>query len=512
VTRRASPFLVAVLAALSVLAAKTRAQDEPVEKRFTLLYTTDIHAHYLGKDDGKGGKKGGMAALAAKVAAIKEEVSHPVFLFDSGDVMTGHPISDLEYQGVTGGALYEMMNLVGYDAWCLGNHDFDHGRENVSKIVQLLKFPTLSANLAVEGEPAIALERWKVIEKNGVRLGVFGLMTENFAKVTGKDKVKGVTATKCVDAAREAVAALASHCDVIVALSHCGSSEDIKLADQVKGINVILSGHNHQPLKPAFHGDTIVAEGEVWSEKLGRMDLKWTKGKYDRPFIMESKLLPLEPAEAKGELKKVLDHVYEQVGKRLEEKLATIETPWKRNNRGESNIGGFFADGLKTFAKCDCAFLNSGGIRANHEGPDVTLGTVLEIFPFENSTVTFELSGADLWKACEKNATAQITNEYGVLQVGGVAYEWKRHGKKAEILKVTVNGEPLDKEKKYRCASLDFVAVDQSEKYLGPDVKVENVERLHVTMSKVAEEWVREQGKKGPIKATLEGRMAEQKK
>ena len=273
---------------------------------------------------------------------------------------------------------------------------------------------------------------------------------------------------------------------------------------------MILSGHNHQPLKPAFHGNTLVAEGEIWSEKLGRIDLKWTKEKFDRPMIMESKLLPLEPVEPKGELKKVLDHVYEQVGKKLEEKLATIETPWKRNNRGESNIGGFFADGLKTWAKCDCAFLNSGGIRANHEGPDVTLGTVLEIFPFDNSTVTFELSGADLWKACEKNATAQVTNEYGVLQVGGVAYEWKRNGKKAEVLNVTVNGEPLDKEKKYRCASLDFVAVDQSEKYLG-DVKVQNVEHLHVTMSKVAEEWVREQGKKGPIKAALDGRMAEQK-
>ena len=223
-TRRSSSLLLAVLAALSVvgfssLAAKSRAGDEPVEKRFTLLYTTDIHAHYLGKDDGKGGKKGGMAALAAKVAAIREEAKHPVFLFDSGDVMTGHPISDLDYQGVTGGALYEMMNLAGYDAWCLGNHDFDHGRENVSKIVQLLKFPTLSANLVVEGEPAIKHERWKVIEKGGLKLGVFGLMTENFAKVTGKDRVKGITATKCADAAREAVAALASRCDVIVALS-----------------------------------------------------------------------------------------------------------------------------------------------------------------------------------------------------------------------------------------------------------------------------------------------------
>lgn len=503
--------LVFASAAFFVGAPRAGGDDEPREKRFTLLYTTDIHGHYLGRDDGKGAKKGGMAAVAAKVAAIKEEVKHPVFLFDSGDVMTGHPVSDLEWQGVTGGALYEMMNLVGYDAWCIGNHDFDHGRANVSKIVELLKFPTLSANLRVEGEPAIKLQRWKIIEKGGVKLGVFGLMSEHFAEVTGRDKVQGITATKCAEAAREAVAALGSSCDAIIGLSHCGSDADIKLVDQVKGITVMLSGHNHQPLKPAFHGDTIVAEGAIWSEKLGRMDLKWNKAKFDKPLIMESKLLPLEAAEPTGELKKLLDHVYENVGKRLEEKLAKLDEPWKRNNRGESNIGGFFADGLKSFGKADCAFLNSGGIRANLDGPDVTLGDVLEIFPFENTTVVFELTGADLWKACEKNANAQLSNEYGVLQIAGVRYEWKRHGKTAEVTKVTVNGEALDREKKYRCAAIDFVALDQHEKYLGPDVKVDKVEKLNVTMSKVAEDWVREQGQKGPIKAAVEGRMAEQK-
>lgn len=512
--RRRSSLVVALGALgafLAVAATSTsRAGDEPREKRFTILYTTDIHAHYLGRENSKGQRHGGMAALAAKVKEIRAESKDPVFVFDSGDMMTGHPASDLEYQGVTGGALYEMMNQVGYDAWCIGNHDFDHGRANVSKIVELLKFPTLNANLTVDGDPPIKFERWKVIEKDGVRLGVFGLMSEHFAEVTGRDRVQGIKAGKCADAAREAVAALTSKCDAIVALSHCGSDFDIKLCDEVKGINIILSGHNHMPLRPAFHGDTIVAEGAIWSEKLGRMDIKWNKAKFDRPHY-ESKLLQLEPAEPTGDMKAILDLVHDQVGKRLEEKLGTIETPWKRSNENESNVGDFFADGLKSFAKADCAFLNSGGIRANHEGPDVTLGDVLEIFPFENGTVAFELTGADLKKACEKNATASLTHEYGILQVGGVHYEWHRDGKKAVVTKVTVNGEPLDEAKKYRCAALDFVAVDQHEKYLGPDVKVLNVEKLNATMGKVAEDWVREQGKKGPISAKLEGRMAEVK-
>ncbi len=501
--------LAAALAACSIFfAAAAHGDDARSATSFTLLYTTDIHAHYQGRKEKDGGFAGSMAAIAAKVEEIRKSSKDPVFLVDSGDMMTGHPVSDMVWQGVTGGALYQMMNLTGYDAWCIGNHDWDHGRENVSKIVELLKFPTLSANLTVTGDPPIKLQRWTILEKGGVKLGVFGLMTEHFADVTGRDKVQGIKVTSVADAAREAVAALTSKCDVIVALSHCGSDDDIKLCDEVQGIDVILSGHNHRSLRPALHGNTIVAEGAIWAEKLGRLDLHRKKG---GRLHFDGSLLKLEPAEAQGEFKKILDEVHETVGKRLEEVLATLDGSWHRENGRESNIGNFFADGLRAYAKADCAFLNSGGIRADHAAGNLTLGDVLEIFPFENATVAFDLSGEDLKRACEKNASAAAGNEYGILQISGVRYEWKHDGRTAEVTNVTVNGQPIDPKKKYRCAAIDFIAVDQPEKYFGNGVKVENLEKLNILLSKVAEDWVRDEGKKGPIKAVVDGRMAETK-
>ena len=503
---RRSSFALLVAVALLVAADPASRAQEDASKHFTILYTTDIHAHYLGKDDGKGQRNGGMAALAAKVKEIRAESKNPVFLFDSGDVLTGHPISDLDWEGVQGGALFEMMNLVGYDAWCIGNHDFDHGRENVAKMIEFLHFPTLSANLTVEGDPALKVQRWKVIEKGGIKLGVFGLITEQLDRVTGADKIRGIRATSAANAAREAIAALGSHCDAIVALSHCGSDDDMKLCDAVQGIDIILSGHNHRPLRPARHGDTIVTEAPVWAERLGRLDLSLRDGKLH--FKSKEKFVDLEPAEPTGELKAVFDKVHEAVGKRLEEVLGKVETPLTRSNTAESNSGNFFADGLKSRTKSDCAFLNSGGIRADHKGAEITLGDVLEIFPFENVVVTFEVTGEGLKKICEKNANACLGNEkYGILQTAGVRYEYTPESGKPVVSNVTVNGEPVDPSKKYRCASIDFIAVDQHEKYFGTDVKVENVEKPGVLLSKVEEDWVREQGKKGPIHAEVDGRQ-----
>lgn len=513
---RRLPLVLALALTAGALTGVAFPEDQDAEKKVTLLYTTDIHGHYLPHvsvpGHAKGDKvpqpesQGGFAGIGAKVKEIRAEAKNPVFLFDSGDVMTGHPVCDLDYKGVLGGSLIWMMNAIGYDAWCIGNHDFDHGRENATKVTQLANFPTLSANLVVEGEPALKIERWKILEKDGVRVGVFGLMTESLLQVVVRDRVKGITVSSAADAAREAVAALTSRCDVIVALSHCGSDEDVKLADRVPGIHVILSGHNHQALKASLHGKTIISEGHFKAHRLGQLDLTLKNGEV---VAHKQKFLSCDAGEPDGELKTALDYVRDQVGKRLEEVLGKLESSWARNYNGESNIGNFFADGLRAYAKADVAFLNAGGIRTNVPAGDVTLGHVQEIFPFDNQLVTFELTGKDLIRAISKNANAAAGQEYGVLQISGIRYEYEKHGRKAHVTKTECGGAPIDPEKTYRCAAIDFIAIDQHEKYLGPDVTVSKIEKLNVAMTKVAEDYVRAEGKKGPIRAEVDGRMHE---
>lgn len=515
---RRSPRLLA-LATIGLTAAvlartpatRARADDAPTTKRVTLLYTTDTHGHYHPhKDEKTGNLSGGFAALDAKVKSIRAQAKNPVFLLDSGDVMTGHPICDLESGGALGGALFRMMNAIGYDAWCVGNHDFDHGRENTAKLIELAKFPTVSANLKVEGDPPLKLERWKILEKDGFKLGVFGLMTEGLDKVTGKDKIKGITVTSAAAAAREAVAALKGKCDLIVALSHCGSDEDVKLADEVQGIDVILSGHNHRSLKPKRHGTTIVTEGFIKAEKLGELNLTVKDGKLSEDYTSDS--VPLESAEATGDLKTVLDEVQGAIGKKLAEVLGKLEVPWKRDYNAESNEGNFFTDAIREAAQVDVAFLNSGGLRKNLGTGDITVGDIEEML-IGGLVVKFEFTGADLLKALEQNATASVSKAYGVLQVSGVKYTYRHAGNRsAKILEATCGGQPIDPKKTYTVATTDFIGVDQHEKYFGKDATVSKLEHTKLTLTQVAEDYVRSQAAKGPIKIDIEGRMKEEKK
>jgi 5'-nucleotidase len=507
--RHASVLALGLLAALAAIPASRGADNEKAaEKKLTLLYTTDVHGHYHPhKDEKSGSLYGGFAALDAKVREVRAQSKVPVFLFDSGDIMTGHPICDLENQGVLGGALFRMMNAIGYDAWCIGNHDFDHGRANTSKLLELAKFPTLSANLTITGDPPLKIERWKILEKDGIKVGVFGLMTESLAQVTGKEKIAGITVTSAAVAAREAVAALQSKCDLIVALSHCGSDEDVKLADEVHGIDVILSGHNHKPLKPQVHGKTIVTEGVLKAEKLGFLNLTFHDGHWE--YL--SDFLRLDAKEPTGDVKTVLDEVQSAIGAKLDEVLAKLEVPWKREYHYESNIGDFLAEAMRTSVGADVGFLNAGGIRKNQGLGNITVGDVDEML-IDGDIVRFELSGADLLRGLEQNAA--VTGDeraYGLLQVAGVRYEFKHNGRSATIVNATVGGQPIDPKKTYSGATTDFIAVDQREKYFGKGTTFTKVEKTGKSWTKAAEDYVREQGKNGPIKVDVDGRMKEVK-
>ncbi len=89
---------------------------------------------------------GGFKELAFRVDSLRSR-KHTTILVDVGDVMTGNPICDIDYKGASGGALYEMMNRIGYDVSCPGNHDFDIGQDNLVRLTTIASFPSLSANL-----------------------------------------------------------------------------------------------------------------------------------------------------------------------------------------------------------------------------------------------------------------------------------------------------------------------------------------------------------------------------
>lgn len=216
----------------------------PKSDSITILHTNDIHSHI----EAESGNRGGVAGLEKTVKQIRDSVgAENTLLLDCGDFSQG----SLYYNIFKGKFETDVMNILGYDAAIIGNHEFDFGIENLAAIIKNAKFPFLCANYDLTQTPCKDLvEPYKIIEKGGHRIGLFGL-SPNPAGLVLKENYKGVvfrspieTAQNCANALQEA------GCDMVICLSHLGwrtngEYNDSILAMQTNGIDIILGGHSH---------------------------------------------------------------------------------------------------------------------------------------------------------------------------------------------------------------------------------------------------------------------------
>ena len=158
-----------------------------------------------------------------------------ILMLDGGDVMTGSPISEIDFQGSTGGALFEMMNKVGYDAWTIGNHDLDISQDNLRQHTGIVHFPTVSANLTdSSGNLPFNNKEYVILNKGGLRIGVIGLMTPELFSVTNTKNLHGLKVLSPSDVTQKLIDKIKDQVDVTVVLSHEGVDIDSTVATQSK--------------------------------------------------------------------------------------------------------------------------------------------------------------------------------------------------------------------------------------------------------------------------------------
>ncbi len=252
--------------------------------KITILHTNDVHSHIdpFPDNDPKYPGLGGVARRAALIKKIRHEEKN-VLLLDAGDIYQG-----TYYFNKYGGELeLKLMSQMGYDASTIGNHDFDNGLEGIVNKLQYANFPFLCANYdfsdtIMNGKTSV----YKIFEKEGVKIGVFGLGIE-LEGLVGKQNYGN---TKYIDPMVKA-AETAIHlknekkCDVIICLSHLGFKyaekkiSDVEFAKQSRYIDLIIGGHTHtfldRPLvtKNRDGKDICVAQVGWAGIKLGRIDI-----------------------------------------------------------------------------------------------------------------------------------------------------------------------------------------------------------------------------------------------
>ena len=292
-TRRISAFLLVFILLCSLLPALAAG---PERHSATVLFTHDLHSHFLPQPDGRGGESGGYARL--KTALDRERAAHPDALtVDGGDFSIGSLIQTLY---TTQGAELRTMGALGYDAATAGNHEFDHTGAGFAAMLNAVlasgdRAPALlMANYkpAADNPDRLDIQRamaaydvqdYMILERGGVAYGIFGLMGEDSHSCAPSSGFilgdMASNAQRCVDALK------AEGAEFIICLSHSGTdekkklSEDEQLAEKVTGIDLIVSGHTHTTLaQPIVAGDTYIVSAGPYCGNLGSITLSWTEG------------------------------------------------------------------------------------------------------------------------------------------------------------------------------------------------------------------------------------------
>lgn len=293
-------------AGLSLLGTSLPAFAADKASRLVILHTNDMHSRIepFPATDKQWGGLGGMARRAKMIEQVRAQEPH-VLLLDSGDIWQGTPY----FNFFEGELEYKLMSEMRYDASTFGNHDFDNGLEGLVKQLPKAGFPFLIANYDFAGTLlAGRFQPYKVFEKAGHRIGVFGLGIELSGLVADKN-FGATTYLDPVAKAREMVTQLRGpeRCDMVICLSHLGYKyggpkiDDLKLAAQVSGIDLILGGHTHTFLdKPEAiispDGRATLINQVGWAGiNLGRLDYTFARGKR-QPTVAAASVLPVRMA------------------------------------------------------------------------------------------------------------------------------------------------------------------------------------------------------------------------
>lgn len=440
----------------------------------TLLYTNDIESVYDPIDAywmDSVALIGGIPQLATLIEQVQaREPLH--FLFDAGDIFTG------ALSKVTLGDLpFSVYSDIGYDAMAIGNHEFEYGWPQLLKGINRARFPVLNANIYYEGTTINYGKPFTVVEKQGLRIGVIGVMGEEaFYNTIYKGNREGLVVKDPIPIVQKWVDELRPSVDMIVVLTHQNKSapmqsdkevdeevqrgfdEDYEMAGKVKGIDVILGGHSDNGLwEPVQHPKTGTLIGITFGQgkQLGYMKLRLDKEK-GGVQLLAGKLIPVISNKLlpQAKISKKIARVREEHPELTEVIGFNEETGYRKYYR-ESNLGNFIADAFRLASGADIGMINPGAIRADLDQGAITVEEIINIYPFLDELEVLRLKGTQLKRVVEYS----LGLNYGLMQFSGLRLTYD--GTKAigrRLIFLEVNGQPVQEQQDYTLATTSFVA------------------------------------------------------
>ncbi len=473
----------------SVMALSTSAAFADFE--LNILHINDFHSRVeeINKNDSTCSAKetatqecfGGAARLKTAFEARRSALSGKnVLSLNAGDNFQG----SLFYSTLKGKAELEMMNVIGFDAMTVGNHEFDDGEEAILPFLEGAKFPVLGANVKATAQSTLGdrIKPSTVVEVGGQKIGIIGVVTTDTNEIANPGP--NVKIEDDVAAIEGEVAKLkAEGVNKIIALTHVGYKRDLEVLAKIADIDVIVGGHSHSLLSntdakaegpyPTFVDNAggykvpVVTAG-AYSKYLGEVTVTFddngvVKSAKGDPILVDKTFAPDQAVAAQvAELAKPIDALRKKVIGQSSDKIEGDRTVCRAK---ECSMGNLVADAMLDAGKgqgMTMAIINGGGLRASISAGDVTQGDVISVLPFQNTLATFQLSGADVIKALE-NGVSQIDDGAGRFpQVAGLKFSFdksKPAGSKVSDVQVKEgeNFVAIDPAKTYGVVSNNFM-------------------------------------------------------
>ncbi|WP_279143920.1 bifunctional UDP-sugar hydrolase/5'-nucleotidase UshA [Photobacterium phosphoreum] len=494
----------ALLAVLSGCATPTddtsTKWDADKTYRITILHTNDNHGRFWQNQNGEYG----MAARKTLLDTIRAEVKAEggtTLLLSGGDVNTGVPESDLQDAEPD----FKGMNLLGYDAMALGNHEFDNPIEVLRKQQQWVTFPMLSANIYDKNTGKRLFQPYQIFEQQGIKIAVIGLTTEDTAKIGNPEYIGAIEFRDPKAEAKKVIAELEKNekPDVIIAATHMGHYEDGQRGINAPGdvalarymqpgdLDMIVGGHSQEPVCmeapnkansnfkpgdkciPDQQNGTWIVQAHEWGKYVGRADFEFQNGElnlvsYDLIPVNLKKKIKLDDGseqrvfiqneiQPNAEVLSFLTPYQEQGQEKLTVKIAQSNGKLEGDRNivrfKQTNLGRLIAASHMERAKADFAVMNSGGVRDSINGGDITYKDVLIVQPFGNIVTYIDMSGKEILDYLNVVAT-KPADSGSYAQFYGVTMTVAN----GQVSDVKIGGKPVMMDKTYRFTVPSFNA------------------------------------------------------
>ncbi|EAR5071090.1 bifunctional UDP-sugar hydrolase/5'-nucleotidase [Salmonella enterica] len=490
----------ALLAAFALTTQPAQAYEKDKTYKITILHTNDHHGHFWRSEYGEYG----LAAQKTLVDSIRKEVAQEggsVLLLSGGDINTGVPESDLQDAEPD----FRGMNLIGYDAMAVGNHEFDNPLTVLRQQEKWAKFPFLSANIYQKSTGERLFKPWAIFTRQDIKIAVIGLTTDDTAKIGNPEYFTDIEFRKPAEEANVVIQELNMNekPDVIIATTHMGHYDngdhgsnapgDVEMARSLPAgsLAMIVGGHSQDPVcmasenkkqvnyvpgtpcAPDKQNGIWIVQAHEWGKYVGRADFEfrngemkmvnyqlipvnlkkkvtWDNGKSERvlytPEIAENPqmLSLLTPFQNKGKAQ-------------LEVKIGSVngllEGDRSKVRFVQTNMGRVILAAQIARTGADFGVMSGGGIHDSIEAGDITYKSVLKVQPFGNIVVYADMSGKEVVDYL--TAVAQMKPDSGAYpQFANVSFV----AKEGKLTDLKIKGEPVDPAKTYRMATLSFNA------------------------------------------------------